>query len=100
MASPYSEDFKKNAVETLLRQNSGGLRKTSRKFNIPDSTLFCWKKKYANIDDMKKSNNKLSKDWSPEQKLEAIAKTFSMNEEELGQYLRSNGLHSSDLESF
>jgi hypothetical protein len=32
---------------------------------------------------MKKSNNKLSKDWSPEQKLDAIAKTFSMNEEEL-----------------
>ena len=100
MASPYSEDFKKNAVETLLRPNSGGLRKTSRKFNIPDSTLFGWKKKYAKNDDMKHSNNKLSKDWSPEKKLETLLKTAPMNEEELGKYLRSNGLHSSDLESF
>jgi transposase len=100
MASPYSEDFKKNAVESLLRQNSGGLRKTSRKFNIPDSTLFGWKKKYAKIDDMENSNNKLSKDWSPEKKLEALLKTASMSEEELGKYLRSNGLHSSDLENF
>jgi transposase-like protein len=96
MSSPYSDDFKKNAVETLLRPNSGGLRATSRKFNIPDSTLFGWKKKYAINDSMKKTKN----DWSPEQKLEALIKTASMNQEELGKYLRSNGLHSSDLENF
>lgn len=100
MSSNYTEGFKKNAVEALLKPNSGGLRKTSRKFNIPDSTLFGWKKKYAKIDDMKQSNKKLSKDWPPEQKLEALLKTASMNEEELGAYLRSNGLHSSDIDTF
>ena len=100
MNSTYTEDFKKNAVETLLRPNSGGLTITSRKLNIPDSTLYGWKKKYANIVDMEKSKSKLSKDWSPEQKLEALLKTASMSEEDLGQYLRSNGLHSADIESF
>ena len=49
---------------------------------------------------MKKSKNKSITDWTPEQKLEAIAKTYSMNEDELGEYLRANGLYSSDLESF
>ena len=46
---------------------------------------------------MKKSNKK---EWTPEQMLEAIIKTASMNEQELGEYLRSNGLLSSELEAF
>jgi len=100
MRSSYTEDFKKNAVETLLRPGSGGLSVTSRKLNIPDTTLIGWKKKYGNISSMKKSKNKSNNDWTPEQKLEAIAKTYSMNENELGEYLRANGLYSSDLESF
>jgi CII-binding regulator of phage lambda lysogenization HflD len=32
--------------------------------------------------------------------LEAIVKTASMDENELGEYLRKNGLHSSDLEQW
>lgn len=95
----YNEGFKQNSVKMLLSEGLG-LNATAKKIGIASSTLYGWKKKYANIGDMEKSNSKSSKDWSPEQKLEAIIKTASMNEEELGQYLRSSGLHSSDLESF
>ena len=49
---------------------------------------------------MNKSKNKLISNWTPEQKLEAVFLTRSMNEQELGEYLRKNGLHSNDLESF
>ena len=85
MRSSYTEDFKKNAVETLLRPGSGGLSVTSRKLNIPDTTLIGWKQTDGNISSMKKSKNKSNNDWTPEQKLEAIAKTYSMNENELGE---------------
>jgi len=40
------------------------------------------------------------KNWTPEKKLDAVIKTASMTEQELGKFLRSNGLHSSDLDSF
>jgi transposase len=43
---------------------------------------------------------KKSKEWSPEAKLKAIAETLSMTENQLGEYLRANGLHSSDLEQW
>jgi transposase len=59
--------------------------------------LFYWKKKYANQSTMKKS--KTIDDWTAEQKLDAVIKTATMTEEELGHFLRSNGLHSSDLET-
>jgi transposase-like protein len=41
-----------------------------------------------------------SNDWTPEKKLQVIAQTLNMNENELGEFLRANGLHSTDLEEW
>ncbi len=96
----YNENFKKSCVEKLLRPDSAGLNATASKCNIPSSTLYTWKMKYASHTPMTKNKKiKTLDDWTPEQKLDAAMKTYSMTDEELGQYLRSNGLHSSDLET-
>jgi len=93
----YSEDFKKAAIQKLLSPNGPGSTKLSKDLGLHLSTLYSWKQKYASTQFMKKSNKK---EWTPEQMLEAIIKTASMNEQELGEYLRSNGLLSSELEAF
>ena len=95
----YSDSFKENAVAKLLIPGSAGLSATSRKLGIPASTLFGWKKKYANNSIMKKITKSTNK-WSAEEKLEAVIKTASMTENKVGEYLRANGLHTIDLESF
>jgi len=94
----YNESFKRDSVAKLLSPDSYGLAATARKVGVPSSTLYGWKQKYA-MNNTIMSKNKL-KEWSPEKKLEAISKTYSMTEQELGNYLRSNGLHSSDLDKF
>lgn len=43
---------------------------------------------------------KKSKEWTPEAKLKAIAESLTMTENQLGEYLRANGLHSTDLEEW
>lgn len=91
----FSKEFKKAAIEKLLDPNGPGATKLSEELDLYQSTLYAWKKKYANSQLMTKS-----KKWTPEQKLEAIMKTYSMSEEELGNYLRSNGLFQTDLEQF
>lgn len=96
----YSESFKENAVAKLLAPGSKGLSAVSRSLDIPPSTLYGWKKKCANNIDMTKSKEKSIVNWSAEQKLEAVIKTASMPEHDLGEYLRANGLHSSNLEDF
>lgn len=100
----YSEEFKANAVKALFQSQSGGITSTARKFNIAPSTLFGWKKKYANQSSMKNPNKKIasknSLKWSPEEKLDAIIKTGSMSANEIGEFLRANGLHSNDLVLF
>jgi transposase-like protein len=92
----YNKSFKENAVQTLLAPGSRGLKATASKLDLSPSTLYSWKRKYANSTSMKESKKLNS--WTPEQKLEVVMKTYSMTEEELGEFLRSNGLYSSDLE--
>lgn len=84
-------------MKALLSPASGGLNATARKYDVHPSTLFSWKKKYANSSSMNKSKN--INEWTAEQKLEAVMKSYSMSEQERGEFLRSNGLHSADLES-
>ena len=94
----YNENFKEDSVAKLLASNSHGLSATARKIGVAPSTLYGWKKKYA-MANIIMSKNKL-KEWSSEKQLEIIIKTSSMAEQELGNYLRANGLHSSDLDKF
>lgn len=96
----YTESFKENAVAKLLMPGSAGLNTVAKKLDVPPSTLFGWKQKYANNSIMKSTKNKSTDKWSAEQKLEAVIKTSSMAENEIGEYLRANGLHSNDLETF
>lgn len=49
---------------------------------------------------MKNKKEKTLKDWTPEEKLDAIIKTASMTEHERGEYLRSHGLYSANLEQW
>lgn len=98
-SSVYSEQFKKNAVKKHL--NSGlSYPKMSEKLGLSQSTLFSWVQKYANQSGMADALKKSIKDWTTTEKLEAIMKTASMSKNDLGKFLRSNGLHSSDLDSF
>lgn len=97
----YSNDFKNAAIQKLLSPNSLGLTGTAHQLGLPTSTLFGWKIKYAKSSVMRNKNNRtLANDWTPEQKLEAIIETSKMSENELGEYLRSKGLNSCDLEAF
>ena len=46
------------------------------------------------------SKQKNPEDWSPEKKLRTVFATLSLSKEELGEYLRKNGLHSNQIEEW
>lgn len=95
MSVRYSQEFKKIAVEKLIGPNPQSAINVAEKLGVPIATLYCWKQRYASLPVMKK-NTKISK-WSREAKLDALIKAAAMSENELGVFLRENGLHSSDL---
>lgn len=86
-------------VQKALTPGSPGVMKVAEKNGVHYDTLRRWLKSYGNpiyMDDTKAR----PENWSPEQKLNTIIKTASMKENELGEFLRRNGLHSSTLEEW
>lgn len=95
MSVQYSQDFKKNAVEKLFGPNKQSAINVAHNLGVPIATLYGWKGQYVKLSGMKKNKN--IQKWSREEKLNALIKTSSMTESELGVFLRENGLYSSDL---
>ena len=96
----YSQEFKNAALQKFLAPNSKGLRATAEELGIAPSTLYSWQYRRAKIGGMKNKKEKTLKDWTPEEKLDAIIKTSSMTEHGRGEYLRSHGLYSVNLEQW
>jgi transposase-like protein len=93
MAKHYSEDFKQMIIQKVMMPGSPGIIQISEKNGVHHDSVRRWIRSCGNESTMKKPN----KLRSPEQKLQAIIETSSMTENELGEYLRKNGLHSADL---
>ena len=67
----------------------------SQNIGVNYATLRRWRDLYA-----KTSSMNTSKKWTPEKKLQAIIETSSLSNEELGEYLRKNGIHSHELKEW
>ena len=95
MSTKYSDDFKKTIVQKVLMPGGPTIQEMSVKSGAHQTTIRDWVKFYGKISDMKKT-----KEWTPEKKLQAIAHTLNMSEKELGEFLRTNGLHSAEIEQW
>jgi len=95
MKQRHSKEFKESIVQKITMPGGPTIMQLAEKTGIHHTSIRNWIKVYANHSSMKKS-----KEWSPEEKLEVIMKTFSMTENELGEFLRTSGLHSTDIEQW
>ena len=84
-----------NVIKDLLSQKTQNITATARKYDLSPSSISVWKKKYGNHLPMKKS--KKIENLTSEQKLDIVIQVANLADQELGEFLRSNGLHSSDL---
>lgn len=90
----YSENFKEMIVKKAMSPESPGLMEIAEENNVHHTTVKRWIDLYGNNSFMTKINKK---HLSPEQKLQLLMESFSLSGNELGEFLRTNGLHSSDL---
>jgi transposase len=99
----YDEAFKGVAVQKALSPGAPDLSKVAKSLGVPTTTLYDWTQKYAKVGVMKKPIPKApnsKKEFTPEEKLQAIINKSTMTENEFGEFLRSSGLHSADVENF
>jgi transposase len=97
----YTEGFKESMVKKMTIPGGIGLSALSKESGVSPATLFRWKGTYGRVEKVSKPNaNRRPQDWSAEEKLKAVGETAKLGEEELGIYLRREGLHSSHLEQW
>jgi transposase-like protein len=94
----HTEDFKDAIVTKILNRGNQSVASICENEGIPKGTAMNWVKARAMVLSMKK--NKSSKNWTAEGKLKAVTDTLTMSEEDLGAYLRANGLHSHQLKEW
>ena len=97
----YSEKFKARMIAMLLPPNARSAMSLSREVGVPQSTLSRWLRD-AKLRPMAKriKTKKSTRRWSPEEKIRVVLEAAALSGEELGAFLRREGLHDADLERF
>lgn len=94
----FSREFKDSIVSKIMNRGDRTVEEICDREGVGKSTAANWLRDRANVAGMAKQ--KASKKWTPEAKLKAIVDTQSMSEEDLGLYLRREGLHSNELKEW
>ena len=94
----YSRDIKEAMVTKLCSPGGPSVYQLAKETGISSGSLYKWVHVFGEGRHLKKNHR--SSDWSPEQKLKAVLESQGLSEEELGEYLRANGLHSTDLKEW
>jgi transposase-like protein len=110
---PYPDMFKQAMIQKMSGPDAISASALSKQVNVPQSTLSKWLRmagvgpsygfpnnaheytKMAKITDSKRPN-----DWSAEDKLKVVLEASSLDDEQLGAFLRSKGLHQTHLDQW
>ena len=96
MAS-YSNDLKQTMVAKICSPGGPSAFQLSKETGISPVTLTNWVKKYGDVTFLK---TKITNTFSPLEKFKILSETENFPEQELGEYLRKNGLYSSQLKEW
>jgi len=97
----YSEKFREKLLAKALGPDAN-VSDIARRAGIPKGTLFAWvdKAKLGSVTSRSKKKRgrpRNSSRWSPEEKLRLLTQAEGLSDEELGAFLRKEGLHEVDL---
>ena len=101
----YSAEFKANLVRRVCQPGGPTAYQLAREEGVSQTALYDWVNKSVwSAENMSKSKRgsrasqpRRPQDWSAAEKLDAVLKAGRLSDEELGIYLRENGLHEAHL---
>lgn len=93
----YSRELKESMVAKLCLPGGPSALQLSKKTGISQTALSRWKREFGNGIPMK---NRKPHNWTLEERLKAVFEAQALNETELGEFLRKQGLHSNQIEEW
>jgi transposase len=98
----YSEEFKQGVIKKVLSPGGPSITRLSEELGLGHCTISRWIKKSVNIRPMsrKKIQKKIPNDRPAAEKLRLVMEAGRLADDELGEFLRRNGIHKSQLEQW
>ena len=106
----YTEVMKARMIKRMTGPRALSARALEEETGIPQPTLSRWLRDAGTVgivsNDRPKANGSTSapprraQKWTPQQKVQIVLETSALSDEELGAYLRGNGLHREQLEQW
>lgn len=92
----YAENFKQAMVQKLLLPGGPSVLTLSREIGVSEQSLYNWKAKYQNagLGNLQRS----PRQWTQEDKYEALLEAARLTGDDLGKWLREKGLRSEHIE--
>lgn len=92
----YTETFKREMVKRLTVPGAPSATTLSKEVGISNGSLSKWVRDYGKSVSETRPG-KTPRSWSAEEKLKAVTETTGLSDEQVGEYLRREGLHSFHL---
>ena len=104
----HSEKFKSRMVAKMLGPHAVSANALSGEVGIGQPTLSRWLREARTVPAMPKKTERSKvgararrpQDWSPEEKLRVVVEATGLVDEELGAFLRKEGLHQAQLDEW
>lgn len=98
----YTQGFKARMIERMAGPEQISANALGKEIGVPQSTLSRWLRIEGarKVDTMKDRNGRGRKTWTVEEKLRLVHAASELGAEELGAFLRREGLHESQLKEW
>lgn len=96
----YAEKYKRAMVKKMLSPGGPSAEDLSKKSGVSQSTLSRWRMDAGIVSGMSKNKTteKRPNDRTPEEKFQLVLKSSQLKDDELGEFLRKNGVHEVQLQ--
>jgi len=96
----YTKEFKKSMIEKVLLNSDRSVVSYAREASIPESTVATWIRNHKKKNGDAVGSKKQKRQWTAEQKFEALLYTAPLSEAEKSEYCRKNGIFPEQLEEW
>jgi len=92
----YSEGFKEAAVKKMLEPGGRGVAGLSRELGVSEQTLYNWRNQFR----VAGVNERTPRQWTVQERYDATLYAASLTEDTYGEWLRTEGLRSDDIDTW
>lgn len=103
----YTAGFRARMVQRMAGPEGISATALAKEVGVPQPTLSLWLRRAPRVSAMTKdrdhqgeSKARRNKSWTPEEKLRIVLQASSLSEEQLGSFLRREGLHGAQLDEW